>query len=148
AAASLPDPATLPPAPSDAISLPPDPSPTEPAVPPEPAPPSPSVAAPPVREPTRIELTLVQRDALRGESLALGGRVQTVQGHPVPGVRVEIHLSRGGTLERRQLGVLLTDEQGGFRAHLPLPRDVDTGRYQLHAESFGNERFAPSSTVP
>jgi hypothetical protein len=148
AATTLPDPASLPPAPPDAVSLPPDPSPGDPAASePGQASPPPSGAAP-AREPTRIELTLVQRDALRGESLALEGRVQTLQGHPVPGVRVEIHLSRGGTLERRQLGVLLTDEEGSFRARLPLPRDVDTGRYQLHADASGNERFAPSSTLP
>lgn len=105
---------------------------------PQPAPPARAAG----RETTRIALESVQRDVLRGDVLALEGRVETESGQGAPGLRVDVFLCWAGTDDRRRIGVLLTDTAGGFQARLPLPPDLRLGRYRLDIEVSGNERYA------
>jgi transglutaminase-like putative cysteine protease len=86
---------------------------------------------------THVRVTRAQQDVLRGESLVVEGRVEREAGRPAAGLRVEVHLTEIGTRQRRQIGVLLSDAKGEFRARLPVPADLGAGRYDLQIEASG-----------
>ena len=113
-----------------------------PAAAPSAAPPTPVGPAP-----TRIEVQVAERDALRGDALTVEGRIVTAAGAPAASVRVDLvlHEPEGGT-GRRRVGVLVTDEGGRFTARLPLPSDLSAGRYNLVVSTPGDEHYQPATT--
>jgi transglutaminase-like putative cysteine protease len=115
---------------------------------PEPPEPAPSARAASGKEPVRFVLESVQRDVLRGDALAVEGRVETLTGLGAPGLRVDVYLSRTEARERRQIGVLLTDPVGRFQSRLPLSLELPTGRYRLHLETEGSARFESARSDP
>lgn len=97
--------------------------------------------------PTRIELSVAERDALRGDALAVQGRVVTRAGAPAANQRIDLvlHEPENGP-GRRRLGVLVSDADGRFTARLPLPSDLAAGAYNLVVSTPGDEKHQASTT--
>ena len=91
--------------------------------------------------PVTLDVFVAAREALRGDTLNVAGRVRTQRKLGASNVRVEVTLVHSEGRDRRRLGFLLTDDAGAFTARFPLPSDLAPGRYTLAVETAADERF-------
>jgi hypothetical protein len=110
---------------------------------PPPATVRPGAPARPKRAVTYIEVTAAARDAFRGDSVAVDGRI-TAQGADAGGLSVEIYLVTGRLAQR--VAETTTAADGRYRAMVEVPRNLALGEYRVMARAVGDERRAPSST--
>lgn len=116
---------------------------TEPTTGPATAPVGPP--APPPKRATTLMLGGAQRVAYRGEPVRVTGQIRDADGDGVPGLLVEVFLSRDGRVGH-PIGSVVSDGEGRFSADLRVPREVPVGRYWIIATSPGNRRYAGASS--
>lgn len=103
---------------------------------------------PPAGDKTPTELAVTEADPVgfRGEAIRVRGRLATVDGTPVPDLRVDVYLAPvgfGGD------GAVLaghgrTDDQGRFTAEVDLPRHLELRDYEVFASTAGDSAYAPA----
>jgi len=89
--------------------------------------------------PLRVDLSAAspgtkELRAFRGERVRLAGTVRDEGGRPVAGapVAVVLRLRRGGPV-LRVLGLLVSGSDGGFGGGVPVPAEIEAGRYEVDA---------------
>ncbi len=83
------------------------------------------------REAVAIKLDPLEPSLLRGQQLAVGGRIEGEAGQGVAGLRVEVSFAAQGRRERLLLGVAVTDQEGRFAGAYGVPPDLAVGDYEL-----------------
>jgi hypothetical protein len=94
---------------------------------------------------TRVELTYVDPEGFRGESINVTGRL-TSDGKGVGGQSVEIYLAPAGREgnEARLVDRTVTEGDGAFTVYVAIPGDVALQGYEVYAATRGDSRFAPA----
>jgi 5-hydroxyisourate hydrolase-like protein (transthyretin family) len=82
------------------------------------------------------------RTVYRGERLSVWGKV-IGGGGAASGLKVELCLSEDGQF-CEPLGAAVTDDDGNYRAALPVPRTVKVGEYRVYATTPGDRRYEAS----
>jgi hypothetical protein len=114
----------------------------DPSLPPEvgegaPTDPQPALKA------TQISAYTGARSVFRGEQIAVWGRV-TADGKGAPGLKVQLYLSRDSKVTDALLGATVTGADGRFSVSLPVPVDVQVGRYRVFATTPGDQQHEAS----
>lgn len=94
---------------------------------------------------TRLELTYVDPEGFRGESISVTGRL-TSDGKGVGGQSVEIWLApegQGGN-GARMVDRTVTEPDGAFTVYVAIPADLELRGYEVFAATRGDTRFAPA----
>lgn len=94
------------------------------------------------RQPTQTLVYSSVTSVLRGKQLYVWGSVSSGT-NGVAGLRVELFFSRDGR-NAFFLGATVTGPSGAYKASLPIPLQVDVGRYRLYAATPGNGSYQPS----
>jgi hypothetical protein len=97
------------------------------------------------KRPTQLELTYVDPEGFRGESINVTGRL-TSDGKGVGGQSIEIYLAPEGRdgNDARLVDRTVTDGDGAFTVYLAIPADLDLRGYEVYAATRGDSRFAPA----
>jgi hypothetical protein len=104
----------------------------------------------PPRLSTRLTVDSVDRDGFRGEPVLVSGHAEVVveaRSAPAEGLRLTLELVARGR-PAVPLGDVVTDRDGRFHATVELPRTLPLGDYQVVVRSDGDQRRAPSRSVP
>jgi hypothetical protein len=97
------------------------------------------------RRETSLELTYVDPQGFRGESISVTGRL-TSAGKGVGGQSIEIYLApegRGGN-EARLVDRTVTEGDGAFTVYVAIPADLELRGYEVFAATRGDSRFQPA----
>jgi hypothetical protein len=94
---------------------------------------------------TRLELTYVDPEGFRGESISVTGRL-TSDGKGVGGQSIEIYLAPEGRSgnDARLVDRTVTEGDGAFTVYVAIPADLDLRGYEVFATTRGDSRFAPA----
>src|SRR5690606_23000547 len=94
---------------------------------------------------TRIELTYVDPEGFRGESISVTGML-TSDGKGVGGQSIEIYLAPEGRdgNEARLVDRTVTEGDGAFTVCVAVPSDLELRGYEVFAATRGDSRFAPA----
>jgi hypothetical protein len=97
------------------------------------------------RRETSIELTYVDPEGFRGESISVTGRL-TSNGQGVGGQSIEIYLAPEGRdgNDARLVDRTVTEGDGEFTVYVAIPADLDLRGYEVFAATRGDSRFAPA----
>lgn len=88
---------------------------------------------------SRLELEVDDKAVLRGKSLKVKGRVVTEK-EPCRNVRVDVAMKHDDLPAPRTIGSLSTDDEGKFEGSVIVPRDVNTGDYDVFVSTRGDKR--------
>jgi Transglutaminase-like superfamily len=97
------------------------------------------------KRPTQIELTYVDPEGFRGESISVTGRL-TSDGKGVGGQSIEIYLAPDGRNgnDARLVDRTVTEGDGAFTVYVAIPADLDLRGYEVFAATRGDSRFGPA----
>ena len=97
------------------------------------------------KRPTQIDLSYVDPEGFRGESITVNGRL-TSDGKGVGGQSIEIYLAPEGRdgNDARLVDRTVTEGDGAFTVYVAIPADLELRGYEVYAATRGDSRFAPA----
>jgi transglutaminase-like putative cysteine protease len=97
------------------------------------------------KRPTRLELTYVDPEGFRGESISVTGRL-TSDGKGVGGQSIEIYLAPEGRdgNDARLVDRTVTEGDGAFTVYVAIPAELELRGYEVYAATRGDSRFSPA----
>ena len=96
---------------------------------------------------TVTTITQWPAEARWDEPLTVAGTVETVGGHPVSDMWVEVYANKTNEHGGRLIGIAVP-RSGHWSAEVRMPRDMETGTYQLFARAVENSRYNESWSHP
>ncbi len=122
------------------------------------APATPQSAAEPAQEPirdyriaTQLTITSTSEQILRGQAIALQGRLATQRGEPLDKQTIKIMLGPSGATAPQSatlLGLTQTDANGHFSTQFPISPNLSIGRWTLTAVFEGSNHYRPATSAP
>ena len=100
-----------------------------------------------LRQDTVTTITEWPTEARWDEPLTVAGTVETVGGHPVSDMWVEVYANKTNEHGGRLIGIAVP-RSGHWSAEVRMPRDMETGTYQLFARAVENSRYNESWSDP
>ncbi len=102
----------------------------------------PEIALDPKKLSPRLEISIADSSAYRGDVVHIEGRA-SVGGKPIRDHRIEVFLAPAGRAGRyaRPLGNAVTDHNGTFSQDFDVPGDLDLATYELYLASREDETY-------
>lgn len=86
--------------------------------------------------------------AYRGNQFKIEGYVSTLNGSGAEDMEIKIFANESKSIAGSLIGTARTDSKGVFNADITIPREFDTGTYDIIAVSIENQKYSGSDSDP